>query len=104
MEEDDRNRTSPEPPVEDYEKWVTWQARVHDTPGWWQELAKIPGMDDHQELAQQVWASFELPTCISEQHGTENYHQAPPALPCIHWKDFLPLPDPQFACWDIRES
>ena len=33
----------------------------------------------------------------------ENYHQAPPALPCIHWKSFLPQPDPKFACQDIRE-
>ena len=23
-EEDDRNRSSPEPPVEEYERWVTW--------------------------------------------------------------------------------
>ena len=103
MEEDDRNRSSPEPLVED-ERWATWQTRVHGTPGWQSELAKIPGMDDHQELAQQVWASFELPWWISEWHDMENYPQAPPALPCICQKDFLPQPDPKFASWDIRES
>ena len=72
-------------------------------PGWWPEVAEIPGMDDHQELAQEVWASFKLPCWISEQHGMENYHQAPPVPPCICQKDFLPQPDSKFTCWDIRE-
>ena len=75
-----------------------------DTPVWWPELAKIPGVDDHQELAQKVWAYFKLPQEISEWHGVENYYHAPLALPCICQKDFLPQPDPKFACWDIRES
>ena len=34
----------------------------------------------------------------------DNYHQAPPALLCIHWKDFLPQHDSKFAYQDIRES
>ena len=83
LEEDDRSRSSAEPPVEDYERWVTWQTRAHDTPGWWPDLAQIPGVDNHQELAQKVQASFELPWQISEQHGMENYHQAPPTPLCI---------------------
>ena len=90
-EEDDRNRSSPEHPVEEYERWVTWWAWVHDTPGWWPELAEIPGVDDHQELAWKVQASFELPWQISEWHGMGNYHQASPALPCIYQKDFHSL-------------
>ena len=65
LEEDDRNRSSPEPHVEEYERWITWQTQAHDMPGWWPELSKIPGMDDHQELAWKVWASFELPWQIS---------------------------------------
>ena len=104
LEEDDRNRSFPELLVEEYDRWVTWQAWAHDMPGWWLELAKIPGVDHHQELAQMVQASFELPQWISEWHGMENYHQAPLALPCICWKDSLPQPDPKFACQDIRES
>ena len=91
LEKDDRNRSSPEPPEQEYERWVTWQARAHDIPGWWPELAKIPGVDDHQEIAWKVQASFELPQQINEWHGVENYHQAPLALPCIHWKDFHSL-------------
>ena len=87
LEEEDRNRSSPKHPVEYYERWVTWQAWAHDIPGWWPELAKIPGVDNHQELSQKVWASFELPWWISEWHGMENYHQAPLALPCICQKD-----------------
>ena len=73
-------------------------------PDGWPELAKISDVDDHQEVAQKVWASFKLPWWISEWHGMENYHQAPPAPPCICWKDFLPQDDSKFACWDIRES
>ena len=72
-------------------------------PGWWPELAKIPGVDDHQELVQKMQASFELPWWVSEWHGVENYHQAPPAALCICQKDFLPQPDSKFVCWDIRE-
>ena len=70
---------------------------------WWLELAKIPGVDNHQELAWNVWASFKIPQWISEWHGMENYHQAPLALLCICQKDFLPQPDPKFAFKDIRE-
>ena len=88
-EEEDRKRSSPEPPVEDYESWVTWRAQVHDTPHQWQELAEVPGIDDHQKLAWEVWASFELPQQISEQHSVENYYQASPAAPCICQKRFL---------------
>ena len=83
MEEDDRNKSSPEPPVEEYERWLTWRAGAHNMPGWWQELAKVPGVDDHQELVQEVCASFKLPQLISEQCGVENYHQAPPVPLCI---------------------
>ena len=102
-EEEDRNRSSPKPLVEEYERWVNWRAQAHDMPGWWQELAEVPEIDNHQELAWEVQASFKLPWQITEQHGVENYYQAPPALLCICQKSFLPQPDPKFACWDIRE-
>ena len=102
-EEEDRKRSSPEPPVEDLESWVTWRAWVHDMPDWWQELTEVPGIDDHKKLAWEVWASFELPQQISKQHHVENYHQAPLALPCICWKSFLLSHDSKFACQDIRE-
>ena len=59
--EEDRRTSSPEPPVEDLENWVTWRAWVHNTPDWWQELAEVPGVDDHEKLAWEVQASFELP-------------------------------------------
>ena len=29
---------------------------MHDMPGWWQELAKFPGVDDHEKLAWEVQA------------------------------------------------
>ena len=34
----------------------------------------------------------------------ENYHQAPSALLCICWKDFLPQHDSKFTPQDIRQS
>ena len=46
-EEDNRNRSSPEPSVEEYKRWVTWRVQAHDIPGWLPELAEVPGMDDH---------------------------------------------------------
>ena len=91
------------PPVEEYERWVTWQAWVHNTPAWWPELAKIPEVNNHQELAQMVHSSFELPQWISEWHGMENYHQATPAPLSICQKDFLPQHDSKFDCQDMRE-
>ena len=102
--EDDGSRSSPEPPVEEYKRWVTWQAWAHDMPDWWPELGEISDMDNHWELAWKVWASLKLPQQISEQHGMENYNQAPLALLCIWQKDFLPQHDSKFTCWDIRES
>ena len=72
-------------------------------PGCWQELVKVPEVEDHQDLDQKVWASFKIPQQISEQYNMGNYQQAPLALPCICQKDFLPQPDPKFAWQDIRE-
>ena len=71
-------------------------------PDWWQELAEIPEVDDHWELARKIQASFKLPWQISELHDMENYHLALPALPCLCQKDFLPPHDPKFPCHDIR--
>ena len=34
---------------------------MHDTPGWWQELSNVPGVDDHEKLAWEVQAAFQLP-------------------------------------------
>ena len=71
---------------------------MHDIPGWWQELAEAPGVDDHEKLAWEVQASFKLPWQISKWHHVENYHQAPFAPPFLHWKSFLPPPHYKFAC------
>ena len=78
--EEDRRTSSPETPVEELESWLIWRAQMHNTPGWWQELVEVPGVDDHEKLAQEVWASFPLPRWISKWHQVENYHQAPLAL------------------------
>ena len=53
-----------------------------DTPSWWWELEMIPDVDDIQELAQKIWASFKLPQWMSEVHSINNYYLAPPAPHC----------------------
>ena len=53
--EDENRRTSfPEPLVEELESGVIWRAQMHDTPGWWQELSEVPGVDYHKKLAWEV--------------------------------------------------
>ena len=96
--------SSPEPPAEEYKRWVTWWGQALDMPEWWQELAEIPEVDDYWEMAQMIWASFELPQQVSELHDVENYYLAPLAPPCLHQKDFLLPPNPQLPYWDIREE
>ena len=64
---------------------------------------KVPEVEDCEKLAREVQASFQLPKRARKLHWVENYHQAPPALPCLLWKNFLPLPNSIFACRDIRE-
>ena len=73
-------------------------------PEWWQELAEIPEVDNYQELAWKIQASFEVPQQVSKLHDVENYYLAPPASPCLCWKDYLPPPNPQFPCQDIWEE
>ena len=97
LEEEDKRMSSPEPPVEELESWVIWRARMHDTPGWWWELSEVSGVDDHEKLAWEVWASFQLPQQISK------WHQAPLAPWCLWQKSFLPLPNSKFTCQDIRQ-
>ena len=102
--EDIRSDSSPEPPVEEYKRWVTWQGQALDMPDWWQELVEIPEVDDYWELAQKIWASFNLLQQMSKLHDMENYYLAPLTPPCLCQKDFLLPPNPKFPCWDIREG
>ena len=96
-------KNSPEPPVKELCKSVTWKAEACKTPSWWWELMAVPEVEDFEKLAQEVWASFWLPKRASKLHKKKNYHQAPPALLCLLRKNFLPPPDSIFACQDIWE-
>ena len=49
---------SPEVPVEELERWVTWKAWAYETPSWWQELVMILGVDNYEKLVCEVQASF----------------------------------------------
>ena len=65
---------SPKPPIEELQKWVTWKAWAYKTPSWWQELTMVPGLDDYEKLACEVWASFQLLKRVSEQCWVKNNH------------------------------
>ena len=101
--EENMKAPSSEPPIEELQKWVTWKAQAYETPSWWQELTMVPRVDNYEKLAHEIQASFQLPKRVSKQCWVKNDHQAPPALPCLCQKDFLPPPDSIFACWDIWE-
>ena len=103
LEEENMKVPSSEPPIEELQNLVTWKAQAYKTPGWWQELTMVPGVDDYGKLACEVWASFWLLKRASELCQVKNDHQALPALLCLHWETLLPLPDSIFACWDIWE-
>ena len=57
---EDENKRAPSPklPVEKLQKWVMWKAQAYETPSWWRELMMVAGVDDQENLAQEVWASF----------------------------------------------
>ena len=102
-EEEDEKVPSPKPPVKEFCRWVTWKAEACKMPSWWRELISVPEVEDHERLAQEVQASFQLPRRASKLHKVENYHQAPPAPLCLLWKNFMPPFNSIFASWDIKE-
>ena len=57
-EEENMKAPSPKPPIEEFQKWVTWKAQMYKTPSWWQELTMVPEVDDHEKLTCEVQASF----------------------------------------------
>ena len=68
-----------------------WRGQALDMPSWWQELVEIPEVDDFQELAQKIQASFELPP---ENEQTTQCRELPPGSPSIQMspcqKEFPP--------------
>ena len=58
LEKEDKKMPSPEPPVEEIGKWVMWKTEAYEMPSWWRELMMVPGVEDHEKLALEVWASF----------------------------------------------
>ena len=94
---------APKPQIGELQRWVMWKAQTYKTPGWWQELTAVPGLDYHKKLAPEVQASFCPLRRANKLHKMKNNHQALPVPPCLCQKNFLPPPDSIFACWDIWE-
>ena len=44
----------PEPPLGEFHKWVTWKAKMTETPDWWRELLVVLGVPNCKRLAQKV--------------------------------------------------
>ena len=63
----------------------------------------VPEAEDHERLAREVWASFQLPRRMRELHPKTNDCQAPPALPCIQRKKFMLPANTIYANRDICE-
>ena len=98
-EEDEK--APPEPPAKEFCRWVTWNVEACKMPSWWRELVAVLEVGDHKRLAWEVWSSFQLPRRVSKLHKVEDYHQAPPTLPCLLWKKFMPPASSIYACRDI---
>ena len=60
--EDSKSHSSSEPLAKECERWVTWRGWALNMPSWWKKLVKILEVEDFQELALKIWASFELPS------------------------------------------
>ena len=93
----------PEPDTVDFGQWVKWKSERCETPDWWGELLTLPGKEDTKRLAREVRTSFTLPQCMRELDSREATLQAPPALPCLRQKKFMPPANSIFACRDIQE-
>ena len=98
LEEEEEKVPSPKPPGKELHRWVMWKAEACEMPSWWRELMAV---EDHKKLAWEIWALFQLPKRASGLHKMGNYHQAPPAPPCLLRRNFLPPPNSIFACQDI---
>ena len=40
-----------EPPVLELCKWVTWKAKMTETPDWWRELLAVPGVPNCKKVS-----------------------------------------------------
>ena len=83
QEENEQRDLLQGPLVEDYENWIEWRGCRVQTPNWYWELVGIPGINDFQQLAQKIQASFELPQAKSKAQGVDNDYSAPLATKCL---------------------
>ena len=101
--DEEGKKMPPEPNVADFGQWVSWKSERCETLDWWEELLAVLGKEDVRRLAREVRASFTLPQQMQELDSREATLQAPPALPCLHRKKFMPPAKSIFACRDIQE-
>ena len=88
--DDEGEKMPPESAILDFSLWVPWKAERSETQDWWRELSAVPGKEDARKLAREVRASFRFPWQLWELDSREATLQAPPALPCLHRKRFMP--------------
>ena len=87
----------PEPSTLHASDWIEWHTRYVQMPSWWEELTKIPCHADHQEFAQKVCASFEVPKAYNQAKKVDNYHAQLLVHPSISKYHFLPPRDVKFT-------
>ena len=76
-----RQSMPPKLSIENYGKWLEWQAQQLDSPHWWEELTTIPDVEDIWRLAWKIWASFEVPSVRMEALEGQPFTM-PPAPKC----------------------
>ena len=92
----------PEPSFTNSKDWVVWQAEQVTMPSWCPKLASILGQRDIHQLAQLVWASFQMPlACYTATKWLNNY-MVPPTPPCLDCDTYLPMKDSRFSLQDFQ--
>ena len=96
-EEDSNQSKTPEPSLEDSNKWILWHACQVETPSWWPELQEAPNQMDIPQFARRMWALFQMSKVRCHASNTENDYLALPTPHCIERDVFLPFNNMQFG-------
>ena len=94
--------TTPEPSLEDSNKWVLWCTNHVETLSWWPELWEVPNQMAIPQITRRVRASFQMPNVRCHTKKMENDYLAPAALHCIERNVFLPFNTMKFGSQDYH--
>ena len=99
-EEDSDQSETPEPSLQDINKWVLGCAHWVETPSWWPELQEVPNQTDICQFARRVWAPFQMLKKRCHTSNTENDYLVLLTPHCIERDTFLLFNHMQFSSQD----